>query len=188
MIVVRVKNRDISAAPLGPVTAGSVGLPVKWYFGPEWDGLAKIAVFEVGSRTGQEMAVLNDVCIVPHELLAQANAGENLFIGVYGRSPALDAQGNYTVIMPTIWTHVRISEAPDPHDVDPEPTPGWEAQVQAAADEALRTVRKVLSWVKPLEMHFEVDANGHLIGDVDNPPVEFFIQDGHFCSREADFS
>jgi len=185
MIVVRVKNRDISAVPLGPVTAGSVGLPVKWYFGPEWDGLAKIAIFRVGASTGQEMAVLNDVCIVPHELLAEANAGENLFIGVYGRSPALDAQGHYTVIMPTVWTFVRISEAPDPHDVDPEPTPGWEAQLQAAADEAVRLSGEALDKVKPFYMHFWIDERGHLRYESMNAHVTFYLENGNLYMTEA---
>ena len=138
MIVVKVRDRDIKAAPMGPVTTGSEGLPVRWYFDEAWDDLTKIAVFRVGETYGPDMAILEDVCIVPNQLLVQDNAGENLFIGVYGR----DLNGEIAV--PTIWTYIRIEDGAVPQTVDPaEPTPEWTQQVQNAADEALRVAHGV---------------------------------------------
>ena len=138
MIVVKVRDRDIKAAPMGPVTTGSVGLPVRWYFDEAWDELTKIAVFRVNDTYGPDMAILEDVCIVPNQLLVQDNAGENLWIGVYGR----DLNGEIAV--PTIWTYIRIEDGTVPQTVDPaEPTPEWPQQVQNAADEALRVAHGV---------------------------------------------
>ena len=138
MIVVKVRDRDIKAAPMGPVTTGSVGLPVSWHFDESWDELSKIAVFRVNDTYGPDMAILEDVCIVPNQLLVQDNAGENLWIGVYGR----DLNGEIAV--PTIWTYIRIEDGAVPQTVDPaEPTPEWPQQVQNAADEALRVAHGV---------------------------------------------
>ena len=138
MIVVKVRDRDIKAAPMGPVTTGSVGLPVSWHFDESWDELSKIAVFRMNDTYGPDMAILEDVCIVPNQLLVQDNAGENLWIGVYGR----DLNGEIAV--PTIWTYIRIEDGAVPQTVDPtEPTPEWPQQVQDAADEALRVAHGV---------------------------------------------
>lgn len=136
MIVVKVRDRDIKAAPMGPVTTGSRSLPVRWYFSEEWDELAKTAVFRVGDGDGITVAVLEDICLVPDELLVQANAGENLWIGVYG--------WDSTSAMPTIWTYTRIQDGTQPSGLEPpEGTPGWSSQIQNATDEALRVAHGV---------------------------------------------
>ena len=145
MIVVKVRDRDIKAAPMGPVTSGSVSLPVSWHFSEEWDDLAKTAVFRVGNDgTEITVAVLEDMCLVPDELLVQANAGENLWIGVYGWDGEDDGEGNATIAMPTIWTYTRIQDGSQPSGIEPpEGTPGWSAQIQNATDEALRVAHGV---------------------------------------------
>ena len=146
MIVVKVRDRDIKAAPMGPVTSGGVGLPVSWHFSEEWDDLAKTAVFRVGNDgTEITVAVLEDLCLVPDELLVQANAGENLWIGVYGWK---GTNANDTIVpeiaMPTIWTYTRIQDGSQPSGIEPpEGTPGWSAQIQNATDEALRVAHGV---------------------------------------------
>lgn len=145
MIVVKVRDRDIKAAPMGPVTTGSVGLPVSWHFSKEWEELAKTAVFRVGNDgTEITVAVLEDLCLVPDELLVQDNAGENLWIGVYGWDGEDDGEGNATIAMPTIWTYTRIQDGAQPSGIEPpEGTPGWSAQIQNATDEALRVAHGV---------------------------------------------
>lgn len=136
MITVRVRDRDVYAIPLWPITTGSVGLPVAFDFDKAWDGLTRIAVFR-GSDTDVEVALLTDACVVPPEVLTVA--GGNLYIGVYGR----DAYG--TVVIPTIWGKAgHIYDGTEPEDPDPtDPTPEWSYQVQQAAAEALRIAQGV---------------------------------------------
>lgn len=136
MITVRVRDRDVYAIPLWPITTGSVGLPVAFEFDEAWDGLTKIAVFR-GSDTDVEVALLIDACVVPPEVLTVA--GGDLYIGVYGR----DAYG--TTVIPTIWGKAgHIYDGTAPEDPDPtDPTPEWSYQVQQAAANALRIAQGV---------------------------------------------
>lgn len=136
MITVRVRDRDVYAIPLWPITTGSVGLPVAFEFDEAWDGLTKVAVFR-GSDTDVEVALLIDSCVVPPEVLTVA--GGDLYIGVYGR----DAYG--TTVIPTIWgTAGHIYDGTAPEDPDPtDPTPEWSYQVQQAAANALRIAQGV---------------------------------------------
>ena len=45
MIHVTIRERDASAKATEPVTSGSVGLPVRFRFSGDWEGLGKTAVF-----------------------------------------------------------------------------------------------------------------------------------------------
>ena len=198
MIVVKVRDRDIKAAPMGPVTTGSVGLPVSWHFSEEWDDLAKTAVFRVGNDgTEITVAVLDDLCLVPDELLVQANAGENLWIGVYGWK---GTNANDTIIpeiaMPTIWTYTRIQDGSQPSGIEPpEGTPGWSAQIQNATDEALRVAHGVAAdaaegdfdGISPAVTISSI-THGHsvTITDRDHPTGQSFnVMDGDSAYEQA---
>lgn len=139
MIVVKVRDRDIKAAPMGPVTSGSVGLPVRWEFSEEWAGLTKTAVFR-GSNTARDVFLTTDECTVPAEVLT---AGDGpLEIGVRGVQITHDEDTDedvLTVVIPTIWGRIeRIFDGTIPSQVDPSvQEPDWTDQVKAAAAEAL---------------------------------------------------
>jgi len=198
LIVVKVRDRDIKAAPMGPVTTGSVGLPVSWHFSEEWDDLAKTAVFRVGNDgTEITVAVLEDMCLVPDELLVQANAGENLWIGVYGWK---GTNANDTIVpeiaMPTIWTYTRIQDGSQPSGIEPpEGTPGWSAQIQNATDEALRVAHGVAADAAAGEFDGISPAvtissitHGHsvTITDRDHPTGQSFnVMDGDSAYEQA---
>ena len=97
MINVRVYDRELRAIPLYPITSGSVGLPVKFTFTDEWDGLTRTAKFRHG-ETVAEVELAADTSTVPATVLA--DPGGDLWIGVYGS----DASGN--IAIPTVWGKV----------------------------------------------------------------------------------
>lgn len=139
MIVVKVRDREIRVAPTAPVTSGSVGLPVRWTFSEEWDGLTKTAVFR-GSDTARDVLLTEDACVVPAEVLEQS--GGPLEIGVRGVRVEHDEDTDedvVSVVIPTIWGRIdRIYDGTIPSAADPSvPEPDWTEQVKAAAAEAL---------------------------------------------------
>lgn len=131
MIIVRANARNATYISDDLITSGSVGIPVTFNLSEDFDGLSCIAVFE-GSGAKIDVALMNsNTCVVPHEVLAQA--GGYLRIGVYA------SNGEGTIVIPTVWARSRlILSGTTPSEVDPyAPTPGWVAQVQEAAAEAL---------------------------------------------------
>ena len=81
------------------ITAGTVGLPVQFTFDSQWDGLAKVAVFQAGYAT-KTAGLVNGATVVPWEVLRIP--GVWLSIGVYGTN----ADGS--VALPTVWANVRV--------------------------------------------------------------------------------
>lgn len=81
------------------ITAGTVGLPVKFTFDSQWDGMSKTAVFMAGCKQMIEPNVV-DTAIVPWELLQFPCVQLN--IGVYG----VDADG--LTAIPTTWAKVSV--------------------------------------------------------------------------------
>ena len=102
------------------ITAGTVGLPVKFSFDSQWAGLSKTAVFRAG-KTELIAEGLYTETTVPWEVLDQPNVW--LSVGVYGVSD------DGTVAIPTIWANVCvICEGVNPDgDVSTAPTlPVWQ--------------------------------------------------------------
>ena len=145
MIIVKVRDRDIKAAALSPVTTGSVGLPVKFAFDENWDGLVKTAIFR-GSGTARDVMLTSDECVVPAEVLTQSDGP--LEIGVRGTKIEHDETSGEDVaivVIPTIWCTVdSIRNGAEPSEVDPsDPEPSWAEQVQQAAATALEKAQSV---------------------------------------------
>lgn len=136
MIKFFARGRCAQAMADNPVTTGSVGISVQFFFSPDWDSLQKIAVFRAGD-TAVDVALTGDAATVPAEVLT--TAGLPLMIGVYG------AAADGTIVIPTVWARAEtIKAGTAPSGVDPaEPTPSWVAQVQAIAAEALETAEAV---------------------------------------------
>lgn len=137
MITVTANARNATYISDDLITSGSVGIPVTFNLSEDFDGLSCIAVFE-GSGASIDVALMDDSCVVPHEVLA--TAGGYLRIGIYARN----SEG--TIVIPTVWASAKmILQGAVPSEVDPsEPTPDWTAQVQAAAAEALQNSEEAI--------------------------------------------
>ena len=118
-----------------PITTGSVGIQVEFAFSDEWDGLARIAVFQAGEAS-VDVALTADRCAVPPEVLT--TAGQTLQIGVYGTD-------GETMVIPTVYAVAGlILKGAEPSGLDPEIfTPSLAEQVLAAAEEAVETANSV---------------------------------------------
>ena len=124
-IKVQIDHAETKAELTGILTAGMVGVPVRFIFGPAWDGLTKAAVFQGSGETVVQMLFRTEEAVVPWEVLA--SAGSTLRIGVEGRS------SDGELVIPSTMAEVgRILEGADPEGTEPEdPTqPVW-AQIMA---------------------------------------------------------
>ena len=115
--------------PCDRITTGSVGIPVRFAFSAEWEGLAKTAVFR-GSGKSIDVLLTGDECCVPPEVLTQP--GDLLSIGVYG------TDGSGELAIPTVYADAgRIHRGAEPSGIEPSPqTQSLVEQLLAAAQAA----------------------------------------------------
>lgn len=137
MIIVTANARSATYTSNDLITSGSIGIPVAFNLSDDFAGLSNVAVFE-GSGVSVDVLIVNNACVVPHEVLA--SAGGYLRVGIYGRN----AGG--TIAIPTVWAGTMpILQGVEPSDIDPAaPTPDWTAQVQAAAVRAVELAQSVV--------------------------------------------
>ena len=136
MIRVSVSLANATVTETETLTAGRVGLECAFAFSSEWDGLAKVAVFE-GAETIEVALGADNVTTVPPECMA--TAGYNLRVGVYGLS-ASDA-----IVIPTVWAKagkIKDSAAPDDESFAPA-TPELVAQIIETSNTALDIAQSV---------------------------------------------
>ena len=156
MIHVNVRERDAVAQATEPITAGSVGLQVRFRFSEDWEGLTRTAVFR-GSGASLDAALLTDSCQVPHEVLAQA--GGHLKIGVFGTGD----QGQR--VTPTVWADAgEIREGASP--AEQEETPAAESLIQQLLT-AAQAARDAAQAAEALARSVRDDADA---GEFDGPP------------------
>lgn len=131
LIEVTGNSATIIGTPI--LTSGMVGLPVRFQFDSQWDGLTKVAVFRAGEKTLDRMNIIDETT-VPPEILRKNCA---LFIGVYG------ANGDGTLVIPTIYVNAgTVQPGADPSgDESADPTlPVWQnLQNQVGALQDLTT-------------------------------------------------
>lgn len=119
-MVFQANKAEISCIENELLTSGMVkAVECEFIFNEDWDGLGKTAVFECGN-VQIDMLIVDDMVILPHEVLAEENIGKLLRVGVYGISE------DGTVIIPTIYcmtskVHRGVDPSGDP-SVDPTPT------------------------------------------------------------------
>ncbi len=155
MIYVIARERDAAAQATEPITRGSVGLCVNFSFSEDWDDLAKVAVFR-GSGVSVDVALLEDSCTVPPEVLTQP--GSTLTIGVYG------TDGAGTVVIPTVYAEAgQIKRGAEPSGIEPTP------QTQPLIDQLLaaaQAARNAADEAERLAQSVRDDAdNGEFDGD-----------------------
>lgn len=127
-ILFTANGASATALVSGDLTAGMVGVPVRFSFDSDWDGLNIVAVFDGG---GQRISVplLTDMeAVLPWEVIAKANT--RLRIGAEGR------KSDGSVVIPTVWANAGYikegAEATD--DLGNPPTPGIYDQIMAAIE------------------------------------------------------
>lgn len=127
-ILFTANGASATALVSGELTSGMVGLPVRFSFDSDWDGLNIVAVFDGG---GQRISVplLTDMeAVLPWEVIAKANT--RLRIGAEGR------KSDGSVVIPTVWANAGyIKEgAVATDDLGNPPTPGIYDQIMAAIE------------------------------------------------------
>lgn len=127
-IKIQLEHAEAKTELTGILTAGMVGVPVRFAFGHVWNGLVKTAVFQGSGETVVQALLNGEEASVPWEVLACP--GSTLRIGVEGRS------SNGEVVIPSTMAEVgKILEGADPRGTEPgEPAqPVW-AQIMAKLD------------------------------------------------------
>lgn len=98
-------------------------------FDSAWDGFDKTAVFQLNSEEPIEVVLVDDACLVPHEVLAKNG---HLKVGVYGTKDEK--------VMPTIWgERVLVNLGTPTGSPGTEPTPSIYAQILELANSAKAT-------------------------------------------------
>lgn len=128
MITFCAEGRNATIKVDEPITSGSVGLPVRFWFDAAWTGLQKQVSYRANNAT-YSRALMGDTDQVPWECLTKP--GVDLWIGVVGK------REDGTVVMPTAWVRVdRIKMGAVPDGSAPgSPTPSWAEQFQQIAEE-----------------------------------------------------
>lgn len=127
-ILFTANGASATALVSGELTSGMVGLPVRFSFDSDWDGLNIVAVFDGG---GQRISVplLTDMeAVLPWEVITKANT--RLRIGAEGR------KSDGSVVIPTVWANADyIKEGAVATDEEGNPpTPGIYDQIMAAIE------------------------------------------------------
>lgn len=137
MITVELDGRSAVVTGRELMTSGSYGIQCQFTFtGDDWEAAyAKTAVFRSGDDgTVVDVPMVDPyICTIPYPVLKEA--GEVLFIGVYGT----DGSGN--IIVPTVWASsgvVKQGVVPASATAEP-PTPSEWDMMNAIATEANMT-------------------------------------------------
>ena len=102
-------------------------------FDSAWDGFDKTAVFQLNGEEPIEVVLVDDACVVPHEVLAKNG---HLRIGVYGTKDEK--------VMPTIWgERVLVNLGTPTGSPGTTPTPSVYAQILEVANDAKETAEAV---------------------------------------------
>ena len=112
------------------LTSGMVGAEVEFLFSDEWAPLIKTAVFIAGSqkRVVLEGAWRDNICIIPHECLAESDV--HLLVGVY----CTNIGGS--LVIPTVYADLGMiwTGADADGETGAEASPELWAQLQAQLD------------------------------------------------------
>ena len=170
-IKVYVSGADTTVVYAPVITAGTVGQPVQFSFDKAWDGLTKTAVFHAGDVTKDRVAISGETT-VPAEVLAPANAGSILQIGVYGT----DAEGK--CVIPSRMAdvdHIQVGADPSGDEgIEPE-LPVWQQalvrfeQTDKILQDVENTTQEARDVIDVLNQAYE---NGEFVGPQGEPGPE----------------
>lgn len=130
-----------TARKVGPLTAGMVGVPVRFSFSPEWQELNLLAVFRAGEEK-KDNEIKEGRSVIPAQVLTQP--GQMLCIGVEGRSK------DGALVIPTVWAEVgRILDgAQAANDPALAPTPTQFERFMAGLEQVDEKLRESLRQAK----------------------------------------
>ena len=146
------------------ITAGTVGLEAEFTFDSQWDTLSKILVFKAGEKVVTK-ALTGDSCIVPWEVLEQPK--QWLRVGVYG------ANGEGTVVIPTLWAEVAVIHTGADPTGDPatDPTlPIWQEAV-TLAEQGVVAHQQIQGVIDSLGPELLPESDGFWLSDLLNEMV-----------------
>lgn len=127
-ILFTANGASATALVSGELTSGMVGLPVRFSFDSDWDGLNIVAVFDGGGHRISVPLLTDMEAVLPWEVIAKANT--RLRIGAEGR------KSDGSVVIPTVWANAGyITEGAVATDEEGNPpTPGIYDQIMAAIE------------------------------------------------------
>lgn len=128
MFVLQANKNRLTVKQKETLTSGSVNVyTARFEFSPDWDNLARTAVFRAGNESRSILLDYLGKTSIPWEALQKPNV--ELFVGVYG------TQGE-DVVLPTVWASLGmiLEGATTGKDAQP-PTPNlWEQKLAAKGD------------------------------------------------------
>lgn len=127
---IHVTGTKVQVTECPPLVAGTVGMPVEFTFGEDWQGLKKTAVFRCDG-VSYTVLQLENTAVIPWELLRKP--GWEVQVGVYG----INSDGS--VQMPTLWAsmgHVQPGADPTGDESADPSLPVWQ-QVYDRVDDAV---------------------------------------------------
>lgn len=133
MIAITVDTRRAVVAERELLTTGSAGIPVKFTFSSDWDGLSIFAIFRNAEDMDSRVTVVvpeTGAVSLPSECCATEYMGEPVYAGVYGT----DGYGN--TVIPTVWVSLGELREGASYEGAPgtaNPTPDMWAQMEALA-------------------------------------------------------
>ncbi len=136
-----------------PVVSGSVNVyRVRFEFSPDWDGLARTAVFRAGKESRSAPLDGGNETEIPWECLKVP--GVRLTAGVYGRR-------GEELVLPTVWAYlgVILEGATSGEEAQP-PTPTLWERALAQKGDGLRYEEKTLSLLSGETVLSSVDISG----------------------------
>lgn len=154
------------------LTSGMVGVPVRFAFDSNWDGLNIVVVFDGGGKRISVPLLTDMEAVLPWEVIAKANT--RLRIGAEGR------KSDGSVVVPTVWANAGyIAEgAAATDDEGNPPTPSIYDQIMAAIEAGKLQGKPGEDGVSPTVSVTEIEG-GHRVTITDaNGTSIFDVMDG----------
>lgn len=171
-ILFTANGASATALVSGELTSGMVGLPVRFTFDSDWDGLNIVAVFDGGGKRISVPLLTDMEAVLPWEVIAKANT--RLRIGAEGR------KSDGSIVIPTVWANAGyITEgAVATDDVGNPSTPGIYDQIMAAIQAGQLQGKPGYDGVSPVVSITNI-SGGHRVSITDATGTKTFdVMDG----------
>lgn len=175
-ILFTANGASATALVSGELTSGMVGLPVRFSFDSDWDGLNIVAVFDGGGKRISVPLLTDMEAVLPWEVIAKVNT--RLRIGAEGR------KSDGSIVIPTVWANAGyIKEGAVSTDEEGNPpTPGIYDQIMAAIEAGKLQGKPGEDGVSPIVSITEI-SGGHRVTITDeNGTKTFDVMNGKDAS------
>lgn len=135
-MLARIQKNQLQIRNNTPLIQGTVGATLQAAFSEDWEPLSIVAVFSSGS-TRRDVVVGENEIVIPWELFSEAD--HDLFLNFHGSDEA-----GQIVLRSNIVSLGRILPSNAPSGQEPDaPSPSRADQIQALAEQAVRTAQSV---------------------------------------------